>query len=293
LDTGTLKKSVLIFGCGYIGLELSRVCLEKGWSVSAFTRNQEAAKTAEGMGAQAYTGNLESDQWWGEIPPGFTYVVNAVGAASPSVQGYEQSYLRGMRSMLGWIDHGKQELDALVFTSSSSVYPQTDGSLVTEESSSAGVSERGKILLAAERECLEGVPQLCRSRKVIRFSGLYGPGRHLLVDKIRRGEPMSGCPNRFLNLLHRDDAVSAILSALDAPPGSDVFNACDGQHATRGEISKWVAQRVGVQPPEFIGASEDRGPHRRVANSKIMQRLGWCPRFPDFQSGYEDFLASE
>ena len=55
---------------------------------------------------------------------------------------------------------------------------------------------------------------------------------------------MGGSPNRYLNLLHRDDAVSSILSVLSSADGSEVFNACDGQHATRGQIAKWVAQRL-------------------------------------------------
>ena len=293
MDTGTLKKSVIIFGCGYIGSELARVCLSKGWAVSAFTRNLQTGHNLEQMGAEVHTGNLHSDSWWKEISCCFDYVVNTVGAASPTVAGYEQSYLHGMQSILGWIEKGGGALQSLVFTSSSSVYPQTDGSLVKEDSSTDGVSERGQILLAAERECLRGIPQFSFSRKVIRFSGLYGPGRHLLVDKIRRGEPMGGCPDRYLNLLHRDDAVSSILSVLTSADGSEVFNACDGQHATRGQIAKWVAQRLGVQEPEFTGIGSDRGANRRVDPSRLKQSCNWSPKFPNFESGYEDFLARE
>ena len=106
---------------------------------------------------------------------------------------------------------------------------------------------------------------------------------------------MSGCPKRILNLIHRDDAASALLALLQAGEEvkGGVFNACDGQYATRGEIANWVADRVGVPTPEFIGASEDHGPNRRVDNSKISNALVWEPEFADFQSGYEDFLASE
>ena len=261
--------------------------------MSAFTRNLQTADNLAQMGAEVHTGNLHTDSWWKEVSCRFDYVINTVGAASPTVEGYKQSYLHGMQSILGWIEKGGGALQSLVFTSSSSVYPQTDGSLVKEDSSTDGVSERGQILLAAERECLSGIPQFSFSRKVIRFSGLYGPDRHLLVDKIRRGEPMGGCPDRYLNLLHRDDAVSSILSVLSSADGSEVFNACDGQHVTRGQIAKWVAQRLGVQEPEFTGIGSDRGANRRVDSSKLRRTFNWAPKFPDFQSGYEDFLARE
>ena len=183
----------------------------------------------------------------------------------------------------------------LIFTSSSSVYPQQDGSLVNEESDNSGVSPRGQILLEAEKICLSTSTELAARSSVIRLSGLYGPGRHLLVDKIRRNEPMSGNPDRVLNLTHRDDAVSAILAVLQAGDHckGGILNACDAQHATRGEIVRWVAEQLGTTAPKFEGADQDNGPHRRVDNSKIKQVLEWSPKYPTFQSGYQDFLASE
>jgi len=269
--------------------------MELGWSVSALTRNPQKVAEAKDLGLHTVQGNLHESGWWDELPGNFDHVVNCVGAASPSIDGYRDSYLKGMHSVLGWIKQNGSRVNNLVFTSSSSVYPQTDGSLVNEKSDTSGVSERGQILVNAEQACLHASAELAKRRSVIRFSGLYGPGRHLLVDKIRRGDPMSGCPQRILNLIHRDDAATALLAILEAEDSVDggIFNACDGQHATRGEIANWVADRVGVQAPEFIGASEDHGPNRRVENSKIKKVFGWVPQFADFQSGYEDFLASE
>ena len=276
-------------------MELARRCLALGWQVTAFTRNPAKADEAERLGARAVLGELQSADWWAEFPGQYDHAVNCVGAAAPSIEGYQASYLEGMHSVEGWLKQTNQSLQNLIFTGSSSVYPQTDGSLVDEGSANEGVSARGQILLDAEQVCLQ-IPQLyARRRSVVRFSGLYGPGRHLLVDKIRRGESMTGSPNRVLNLTHRDDAASAVLAILQSPDPSEggIFNACDGQHATRGEIADWVASRVGVPKPAFIGAEEDGGPHRRVDSSKIVRVFGWVPRFGDFQSGYEDFLASE
>lgn len=290
-----MSNSVIIFGCGYVGMELARRCLNLGWSVSALTRNPQKVAEAKDLGLHTVQGSLHESGWWDQLPGDFDHVVNCVGAASPSIDGYRDSYLNGMHSVLGWIKQNGSRVNNLVFTSSSSVYPQTDGSLVNEKSDTSGASERGQILVNAEQACLHASAELAKRCSVIRYSGLYGPGRHLLVDKIRRGDSMSGCPHRILNLIHRDDAASALLAILEAEDSVDggIFNACDGQHATRGEISNWVADRVGVQAPEFIGASEDHGPNRRVENSKIKKVFGWVPQFADFQTGYEDFLASE
>ena len=295
MDTKALNDSLVIFGCGYIGLALAKECVDLGWSVTALTRNPDSARKAEEVGAHTVLGNLQDDHWWSKIPKGVDHVVNCVGASSPTVEGYQESYLQGMQSIIQWIKQRGDPVRSLVFTSSSSVYPQTDGSLVDEESDTSQASARGQILLSAERLCLEASESVAVCKAVIRFSGLYGPGRHLLVDKIERGEPMTGSPDRILNLLHRDDAVSSILALLQGSSGvtGGIFNASDGQHATRGEIARWVAQRLNVPEPVFTGVGDTRGGHRRVDPSKISQVLGWKPKFPDFQSGYEDFLASK
>jgi nucleoside-diphosphate-sugar epimerase len=266
-----------------------------GWQVTAFTRNQGKAAEAEKLGARTILGELQSADWWGKLSSQYDHAVNCVGAAAPSIEGYRVSYLEGMHSIGGWLKETNQSLQNLIFTSSSSVYPQTDGSLVDEKSTNLGVSARGQILLDAEQVCLQVSQTNSRRKSVVRFSGLYGPGRHLLVDKIRQGEPMTGSPDRVLNLIHRDDAASAVLAILQSSSSLEggIFNASDGQHATRGEIADWVASRVGVPKPAFINADVDRSPHRRVDSSKIGRVFGWVPRFADFQSGYEDFLASE
>ena len=280
MDTEILNESLVIFGCGYVGLALAKECVGFGWSVTALTRNPESARKAEEVGAHTVLGNLQDDHWWAKIPKGVDHVVNCVGASSPTVEGYQKSYLQGMQSI---IQMNKQRWDTVrthVFTSSSSVYPQTDGSIVDEESDTTGASARGQILLSAEL-CLEDSGPFAACKGVIRFSGLYGPGRHLLVDKIERGEPMTGSPDRILNLLHRDDAVSSILAFSESLCFTGgIFNASDGQHATRGEIARWVAQRLKVPEPVFTGVGDTRGGHRRVDP----------PKFRRFWDGNQSFL---
>ena len=294
MDTAILSESLIIFGCGYIGCEIARRVKSIGWEVSALTRNTDTAANLKEMGVFVVEGNLHEPTWWNKLGP-HEHIINCVGAFSPSQDGYRKSYLQGMESVVKWLKRASFRAKNLVFTSSSSVYPQIDHSLVDEKSDTSKASRRAQILLEAENLCLQATGKMAARSFVARYSGLYGPGRHLLVDKIRRGEAMQGSPLRTLNLLHRDDAASSVITMLRAPHEvqGGVFNVCDGQHATRGEIATWVAETLGVSPPEFIGAEEDRGPHRRVSNAKICSDLGWKPNFPNFQTGYQDFLASE
>ena len=188
---------------------------------------------------------------------------------------------------------GKGQVGTYVFTSSSSVYPQTGRRLVDETASCDGVSERGGLILAAEQFGFPGVDSIGRSF-VLRLAGLYGPGRHLLLDNLRVSEPLSGNGDRILNLIHRDDAVSAILAALGADEANvgRIYNVSDGNHALRSEIVEWLAERLGVEAPSFAGDDEDGVPNRKVSNDRIRDELRWTPAYSSFRDGYEAILAA-
>ena len=290
-----LKTKIVIFGCGYIGTRLAELCLEMGWEVTALTRNSTTADLLSAKGVNSVVANLKDKDWHRLISREQNYLVDCVGAAKPTLEGYESSYRMGMQSILEWLEGASKPVDALLFTSSTSVYPQIDGSLVTEKSGHSGASQRAEILLDAENLCLNAMPDKVSRSYVLRFAGLYGPDRHLLLNKVIKGEMMNGASHRILNLLHRDDAASSIISCLQdqtAQTGT-VFNVSDGRHATRGEIVQWLADKMNLQNPGFDEREVTSLPNRKIDNSKIKKSLGWSPKFPGFESGYQDLLASQ
>ena len=123
-----MSKKIAILGCGYLGKELAKTVLAKNWEVTALTRNPNTIDELREMGvANVCQGILAEDVWHSQINPEQDFVVNCVGAASPSVEGYRESYLEGIRSIKRWMSpHCKTRF---VFTSSTSVYPQSSGEL--------------------------------------------------------------------------------------------------------------------------------------------------------------------
>ncbi len=94
----------------------------------------------------------------------------------------------------------------LIFTGSTSVYAQVDGTWVNETSETKPDRETGRILLEAERIALAS------GGFVARLSGLYGPGRSVLMRRFLSGEAMiEGDGLRWINQIHRDDAARAIV----------------------------------------------------------------------------------
>ena len=285
-----MSKKLAIFGCGYLGSEIARQAQDKGWLVVALTHNEDVASSLRSLGlSQVVVDELDGGSWHDAIDANQDYVVNCVGSSSHDVQGYVKSYVEGQESIMKWSEKGS--VGTFVYTSSSSVYPQTGRRLVDETASSDGVSELGGLLLAAEQFGFPGGDLIGRSF-VLRLGGLYGPGRHLLLDSVRKGEELSGNGDRVLNLIHRDDAVSAVFAVLGSPESNvgRIYNVTDGHHASRAEIVDWLSTKLGVETPSFAEDDSEDHPNRKVSNDRIRDELDWTPSFPSFRSGYESFL---
>jgi nucleoside-diphosphate-sugar epimerase len=138
--------------------------------------------------------------------------------------------------------------------------------------------------------------------RVLRFGGLYGPGRHHLVDQLRRGENViGGRVDHHINYLHRDDAASSILAALvGGPVAARVYNVGDGHPVTKEALARWIAERLG-QPMPVFDPNAPAGPRvakggrtqssRIVATGRIRSELSWKPVFADVFAGLAPFLG--
>jgi nucleoside-diphosphate-sugar epimerase len=138
--------------------------------------------------------------------------------------------------------------------------------------------------------------------RVLRFGGLYGPGRHHMVDQLRRGDNViGGRVDHYINYLHRDDAASSILAALIAGPvAARVYNVGDGHPVTKEALARWIAERLGQSAPVFdpsapAGPRVAKGgrtqPSRIVATGRIRAELSWKPAFTDVFDGLTPFLG--
>ncbi|MDC0547406.1 SDR family oxidoreductase [Opitutales bacterium] len=287
-----MSQTITILGCGYLGSALAKQCISKGWTVSALTRNSAKAKDLRAMGVdKVIEAQIEDENWHDQLDSSQDFVVNCVGAASSDAQGYISSYIEGQDSVMKWLQQGS--VKTFVFTSSTSVYPQSGKRFVDETASCVGVSEKGGLLLAAEQKCFPPVSSISRSF-ILRLSGLYGPGRHLLMNKVKQGEDIDGNEDRILNLIHRDDAANAVISCLQADKSNlgRIYNVSDGTHATRGQIVAWLAESLNLSTPSFKGDDEEGTPNRKVSNNRILDDLSWSPEYSNYQLGYQSIFEN-
>lgn len=265
--------SVLIFGCGYLGLRAARQWVAAGRRVYALTRNQ--ADLLRSYGIEPIVGDVLDAASLMGLPPTET-VLYAVGLDRSAGKSMREVYVQGLGNVLGALPSRSR----LLYISSTSVYGQTDGSWIDEASPTEPLEESGKVVLEAEQT-------LCRRRPdavILRFAGIYGPGRVLRRASLLKGEPVPGDGERFVNLIHVDDGVRAVLAAeAHAEPG-ETYLVADDAPPTRRELFTRTSELLGAPPPRFEGGGAGEA-NRRVSNAKAKQRLGFQPLFPSITEG--------
>jgi nucleoside-diphosphate-sugar epimerase len=271
---------ILIAGCGYVGQATGDLFHAAGWAVEGWTHS---AKSAAKLSTKPYPvyGVDIADQAQIQARAGaFDAVIHCASSSGGGVEAYRQIYLNGARNLLIRFS-GSQ----MLFTSSTSVYAQSDGSWVTEESETKPAREEGRILLETE-ELVLGDGGI-----VARLGGIYGPGRSALLTKFLSGTAMIDPENdRFINQVYRDDAAGALFLLLNRLSlAREIYNVVDDQPILQSECYRWLAERMN-RPGPPIGKAKGQpkrgASNKRVSNAKL-RRLGWVPQYRTFAEAME------
>ena len=176
-----------------------------------------------------------------------------------------------------------------VYTSSTSVYGQTDGSQVKESSPTEPLAETAKILVETEKVLLAAVAERKFPAVILRVAGIYGPERgHWFKQFLKDEARMEGDGSRFLNMIHRDDLIGCIIAALKNGRPGEIYNAADDEPVSQLHFFQWLAQALDKPlPPSEPDADRKRGvTNKRVSNRKLKMELGHQFKYPNFRKGY-------
>lgn len=286
----TLPMRVLIIGCGYVGLPLGKALAEAGHEVFGMRRSEENKQAMKDAGITPIIADLTMPGILPLLPGPFDWVVNLVSSSQGGPEEYRQVYLEGTRALISWMrDTPPQKF---VYTSSTSVYGQTDGSQVKENAFTQPTTETGKILVETEKLLLEAAQRYKVPAVILRAAGIYGPDRgHLFLQYLREEAKMDGDGSRILNMIHVDDLVGVIMAALKAGRPGDVYNAVDDEPISQLHFFRWLSETLGQAMPPSASAEETakrkRGvTSKKVVNRKLTMELGYRFKYPTFRQGY-------
>jgi nucleoside-diphosphate-sugar epimerase len=280
---------ILIVGCGYVGLPLGAELVRIGHEVFGLRRNPAAENELKAAGVQPLIGDVAKPETLTKLPRDFDWVVNCV-AAGGDAENYREVYLQGTRNLLDWLAPNLPK--KFVYTSSTSVYGQNDGSPVKESSSTEPVSETSKILVETEKFLLAAVAERKFPAVILRVAGIYGPDRgHWFKQFLKDAAHIEGNGARFLNMIHRDDLVGCIIAALKNGRAGEIYNAVDDEPVSQIHFFQWLAQAVDKPLPPSVPENPDdqrkRGvTNKRVSNRKLKMELGHRFKYPTFRQGY-------
>ena len=273
-----LSPRILIFGHGYVGSTLAHDLDVLGFPVAAVNR-----ASADNLPYPVIAGDVSSGESVRSLPALLPYprpdvIVHCASSSRGGPEAYRAVFIDGLT-------HLKETFPGVpvVFTSSSSVYGQTDGSVVDERSEASPDRETSRLLCEAEEIARAG------GGIALRLAGIYGPGRSVHLKKLFEGTATidEGEISRYLNQIHRDDAVGAIVHLIAAgvePHRGCLFNVVDDAPLTQRQCYEALAALFGLPVPPDAPPVLDR---KRAWTNKIISNValkatGWRPRYPSF-----------
>ena len=211
---------VLIVGCGYLGLPLGVELIRLGHEVFGLRRSISAESELKAAGIQPLFADVTKLEELKKLPRDFDWVVNCV-AAGGEAENYREVYFNGTKNLIEWLAPNPPK--KFVYTSSTSVYGQNDGSQVKESSPTEPTEETSKILVETEKVLLDASAQKKFPAVILRVAGIYGPDRgHWFKQFLKDAAHIEGDGARFLNMIHRDDLVGCIIERTGSvQPGDD------------------------------------------------------------------------
>ena len=271
---------ILIAGCGYVGQATADLFHAAGWDAEGWTASEKSASALSAKPYPICQIDISNRDQVAERPGTFDAVIHCASSRGGGFESYRQIYLNGARNLLDRFAGTR-----MLFTSSTSVYAQHDGSWVTEESETQPARETGRILLETEKIVLG------RGGTVARLSGIYGPGRSALLSKFLAGTAIIDPENdRFVNQVHRDDIASAVFLLVSGEwQERQIYNVVDDQPMLQSDCYRWLAQRLNRPLPPIRELTEQRkrgDTNKRVSNAKL-RSLGWTLQYPTFADAME------
>jgi nucleoside-diphosphate-sugar epimerase len=192
-----------------------------------------------------------------------------------------------LTNLLEAMDKNHKELKRFFLASSTSVYEQQNGEWVDESSPAEPRHFTGRRLVEAERLLsTSAVPST-----VVRFGGIYGPGRTRLIGRLLAGQATYPVEeNRYTNRIHRDDCAGALAHLMSLTSPEALYLGIDDEPVTRRELLHWLAENLGSPPPRAQPRDHrSRRGNKRCRNDRL-RASGYRFRYPNFRAGYRPLL---
>ncbi len=275
--------SVVIAGCGYVGTRLGEILTKEGHQVSGIRRSENSLPPS----FRLIQADLTDPSSLKTIDLSFDLAVYCAAADARTELAYDHAYVVGLQNFLTALKEISPNIRRVVFASSTGVYGQDDGGWVDEESDTKPESFTGKKVLEGESVLLDsGLPGI-----VVRFGGIYGPGRTRLIAAVREGRVALTESPAFTNRIHREDCARSVSHLLKIKNPRTIYNGVDSLACDRNEVHAWLAVQLGVQLEKEPVPSVRPPSGKRCRNERLIAS-GFKFVYPSFREGYTEVISN-
>lgn len=277
---------ILIAGCGDVGTALGLMLCERGHEVFGARRSARRLPAPLRPLAVDVTDRGAVER----AIPAVDVVVYAVAAGRRDEGAYRRAYVDGVSALLDVLEQRAKPPRRAFFVSSTSVYGERGGAWIDETSPLQPCGFSGESLAAGERRMLASpIPAT-----IVRFAGIYGPGRGWLIERARAGADCAGDPPKYTNRIHRDDCAGALAHLVTRERVDDVYIGVDDAPVEECEVMEWLAARLDAPAPRRVrrGEAAEQGSGKRCSNARL-RKSGYRLRYPTYREGYAAVLAGE
>ena len=270
---------ILILGCGYVGQPLAKELIELDYEVHAARRSPLSIE-----GAKTHQVDITQRDSFEFLPRNFDWIIFCASSGRGNAEAHRSVFVDGINNLIDWVGETSARI---LFTSSTNIYPHTNGNWVDENTPQQPVAGTAQNLVDAETALMQsGI-----TCSILRVAGIYGPDRGYFYRQLLNNEAVvTDKGKRWMNMIHRDDVVGAILAAMKIQPG--VYNACDDKPVTQGEFYEWLTNRLGKpMPPEGEVTNQKRATTSKRVSNKKLKAAGWTLNYPTFREGYETLIT--
>ena len=283
-----MTSNILIVGCGDIGVPLGRILAADNARIWGLRRHPPTFPAVITPICADVTQPSTLTRLHNLAPD---YVVVTLTPAGFDDNSYRRVFVDGLANVLAALAESPS-LKRLLFVSSTSVYHQRDGQWVDEHSETAPTSFSGQRLLQAERLLADsGVPH-----SVVRFAGIYGPGRRRLIEQVMAKQGCEQQPVLYTNRIHRDDCVGFLAHLIHCDRRGDalqkLYLGVDNEPVSMWELKHWLALQLHIDPAAMTALAPSRRGSKRCSNRRLLAS-GYQLLYPDYRKGYGELLRTD
>jgi len=284
------KKQIFCFGFGFSAQGLARNLPSLEWQIGGTCRGENKRNEMKQMGWEGFI--FDGDGANAKLPDFFWDASHLLISIPPKPTDFVlDNFCSDILKKRDWKWIG--------YLSTTGVYGDKEGEVVSETSELAPTIDRAKRRLEAENRWLKLFSEYQFPVHIFRCVGIYGPGRNP-IETVRKGlGKRIDKPGYKFSRVHVDDLANVLNASIEKPNPGSIYNVCDDHPVESRHVTEYACELLKAELPPLVPFDEanlsemaksfylDR---KTISNQKIKDELGVKLKYPNYKVGLQSLL---